>query len=37
VGPLEHDKSDRIVSWVDRQVVTDWPAEIAKRDRAIEG
>ena len=37
VGPLENDKGGRIVSWVDGQVVTDWPAEIAKRDQAIEG
>ena len=25
------------MSWVDGQVVTDWPAEIAKRERAIDG
>ena len=31
------DTSEDIVSWVDGQVVTDWPAEVAKRDRAIEG
>ena len=37
VGPLEDDSSEDIVSWVDGQVVTDWTAEIAKRDRAIEG
>ena len=37
VGPLDNDTSDDIVSWVDGQVVTDWPAEIAKRDRAIAG
>ena len=37
VGPLENDKSDEIVSWVDGQVVSDWAAEIGKRDRAIEG
>src|SRR5512145_284277 len=37
VGPLESDDSADIVSWVDGQVVSDWPAEIAKRDRAIEG
>ena len=37
VGPLKDDTSDEIVSWVDGQVVTDWPAEIAKRERAIDG
>jgi hypothetical protein len=37
VGPLENDKAEHIVSWVDGQAVTDWPTEIAKRDRAIEG
>jgi RoxA-like, cytochrome c-like len=37
VGPLKSDASDEIVSWVDGQVVTDWPAEIQKRERAIEG
>jgi hypothetical protein len=37
VAPLSSDTSDQIVSWVDGQVVTDWPAEVAKRDRAIEG
>ena len=37
VGPLKSDTSDEIVSWVDGQVVTDWPAEIQKRERAIEG
>jgi len=37
VGPLEDDSSEDIVSWVDGKVVTDWSAEIAKRDRAIEG
>ena len=31
-APLTDDTSDDIVSWVDGQVVTDWPAEIAKRD-----
>ena len=36
VAPLADDTSDEIVSWVDGQVVTDWPAEIAKRERAIE-
>ena len=31
------DSSEDIMSWVDGQVVTDWAAEIAKRDRAIDG
>lgn len=35
VGPLQNDTGADIVSWVDGQVVTDWPAEIVKRDRAI--
>src|SRR5262245_14081247 len=30
------DTSEDIVSWVDGQVVRDWPAEVAKRDKAIE-
>ena len=34
---LKDDSSDDIVSWVDGQVVTDWSAEIAKRERAIDG
>ena len=37
VGPLKDDTSDEIVSWVDGQVVTDWAAEIAKREQAIDG
>jgi processive rubber oxygenase RoxA-like protein len=37
VGPLKDDSSEDIVSWVDGQVITDWPAEIAKRERAVEG
>jgi len=37
VGPLKDDTRDAIVSWVDGQVVTDWAAETAKRERAIEG
>ena len=37
VGPLANDSSDDIVSWVDGQVITDWAAEIGKRDQAIEG
>ena len=36
VAPLENDKSADILSWVDGQVVTDWAAEIGKRDRAID-
>jgi hypothetical protein len=36
VAPLEDDGSEEIVSWVDGQVVGDWTAEVAKRDRAIE-
>lgn len=35
VGPLKDDTSDQIMSWVDGQVVTDWTAEITKRERAI--
>jgi hypothetical protein len=35
VGPLHEDSPD-IMSWVDGQVVTDWVAEVAKRDSAIE-
>jgi hypothetical protein len=37
VGPLRSDTSDDIVSWVDGRVVTDWAAEIVKRDRALQG
>ena len=37
VGPPKDDTSEQIVSWVDGQVVTDWAAEISKRERAIEG
>jgi hypothetical protein len=37
VGPLKDDTSAEIVSWVDGQVVADWPAETTKRERAIEG
>ena len=32
VGPLSDDTRAEIVSWVDGGVVTDWPAEIAKRE-----
>ena len=37
VGPLKDDTTEDIVSWVDGQAVTDWPAEISKRQRAIDG
>ncbi len=37
VDPLKDDTSADIVSWVDGQVVTDWPAEIQKREQAIDG
>ena len=37
VPPLKDDTSEEIVSWVDGQVVTDWAAEVAKRERAIDG
>jgi hypothetical protein len=37
VGPLAEDAGNEIRSWVDGQVVTDWPAEIVRRDRAIDG
>ena len=37
VAPLKDDSSEQIVSWVDGQTVTDWPAEIAKREKAIDG
>jgi hypothetical protein len=36
VAPLTEDTREEIVSWVDGEVVTDWAAEITKRDRAIE-
>jgi hypothetical protein len=36
VAPLRNDTSDEIVSWVDGEAVTDWAAEIAKRERAIQ-
>ncbi len=36
VQPVINDASDQIVSWVDGSVVTDWAAEIARRDHAIE-
>jgi len=37
VGPPKDDTREEIVSWVDGQVVTDWKAEISKRDRATAG
>src|SRR5688572_638705 len=36
VAPPQVDTSEDIISWVDGQVVTDWAAEIGRRDRAIE-
>ena len=36
VAPLAGDTSDDIMSWVDGQVVTDWSAEITRRDHAIQ-
>ena len=35
VAPLADDNATEIMSWVDGQVVTDWPAEVARRDAAI--
>ena len=37
VTPLADDSASEIMSWVDGQVVTDWPAEVARRDGAIAG
>ena len=37
VTPPPGDTSDGIMSWVDGQPVTDWSAEITKRDRALAG
>src|SRR5688500_13602994 len=37
VAPLDDDPSEDIISWVDGQVVTDWAAEVAKREQAIDG
>ena len=37
VAPLQDDSGAAIMSWVDGQVVTDWAAEVAKRERAIDG
>jgi hypothetical protein len=36
VAPLPDDESDQILSWVDGKAVTDWAAEITKRDHAID-
>jgi hypothetical protein len=36
VTPPNEDLRDAIVSWVDGQEITEWPAEIAKRERAID-
>jgi hypothetical protein len=35
VSPLDDDTAPEIMSWVDGTVVTDWPAEVARRDAAI--
>jgi hypothetical protein len=37
VDPVNDDTSDQILSWVDGQTVTDWTAEMARRERAIDG
>jgi hypothetical protein len=37
VAPLKDDSSDQIVSWVDGRSVSDWSAEVTKRQRAIDG
>jgi len=37
VAPLQDDSAADIMSWVDGAPVTDWSAEVQKRDRAIEG
>ena len=36
VTPMNDDSSAEIVSWVDGKTVTDWVAEITKRDQAIQ-
>ena len=36
VAPPKDEGGEDIVSWVDGQVVSDWPAEIVKRDQALE-
>jgi mono/diheme cytochrome c family protein len=35
VRPIRDHTPAQVVSWVDGQVITDWPAEISKRDQAI--
>ena len=37
VTPLKDDGAADILSWVDGKPIADWPAEIARRDRAIDG
>ena len=37
VAPLKDDSGEAIVSWVDGEAVTDWSAEVTKRERAIDG
>jgi mono/diheme cytochrome c family protein len=37
VAPLSDDSSADIVSWVDGKTVTDWTAEVTRRDQAIQG
>ena len=37
LSPVDDDSSADIVSWVDGKAVTDWNAEIGKRDAAIDG
>src|SRR5436190_7506001 len=37
VAPLKDDAGEAIVSWVDGEPVTDWSAEVSKRERAIDG
>ena len=36
VAPVVDDGSDQIVSWVDGKAVTNWAAEITRRDHAID-
>ena len=36
VEPPDNDTGEEIRSWVDGRAVSDWPAEIAKRDHAIQ-
>ena len=37
LSPIDDDSSGDIVSWVDGKAITDWNAEIGKRDAAIDG